>query len=682
MQLLTQFLKEQRHVTEVLSPTTVASPVIESFGVFTIPYLHLQEPARFAADSARIYQTEGLPGSLFATDAKALSIAIQTTPDLQKPPGDTLVQAIQLKMQDLGLWKEAHLAGKVVAQSVIVDRMQMELVIFITASIALLVLFLFIAFRSWWGVVIPLMIVIMAVIWTLGLMGALNRPLDIMTTLLPTILFVVGMSDVIHVLTRFITAMQEGHEKAAALQIAKKEVRLAKLITVFTTSVGFLTLTTTGIEPVGKFGIFTACGVLIAYLLSVFFLPALLIHVKVPQSMLASRRQFLWTAQLQRLFRFLVGHRMATLGAYLLLLAASVYFITTIRIDATLLDDISERDPIKEDFRFFEKHFAGVRPFEMHLEATTPEGSLYALPVLCEIEKVDHYLRTEQDMQFLVSPVSIVKTVNQALNGGSLDAYRLPATEAEWKRLLPKLRLLDKRGDLANVISADGRQARLNGKMADIGSRRATVKKEQLESYMKHHINPQLLKAEVTGSAYLLDKNNESLTTNLMEGLLMDVVVVSLLVLLMFRSGRMILIALIPNLLPMAVVAGIMGLLGIHLKVSTAIIFTIAFGIAVDDTIHFMSKLMMEFRTGKAPMLALRRTVLSTGKAIIITSCMLIAGFLTLLFSSFQGTFLMGLLISLTLIFAVLAELTLLPVLVMLFFKKKVKKLNAQKAVA
>jgi predicted RND superfamily exporter protein len=664
---LSGYIKSLPSVEQVLSPTRLTSPVVEPFGVFQIPYLHLEEPGRFASDSVAIYSTEGLAGSFFSADAKALTIAVQTTPDLQKPPGDTLLNAIQDKISTLKLGP-AHLAGKILAQSVFVDRMRSELVVFISASILLLTLFLYLAFRSWWGVLVPLGLVLLTVILTLGLMGALGQPLDLMMVLLPTILFVVGMSDVVHVITRFITALQDQQERNQALQTALKEVALAKFITAFTTSTGFLTLVTTDIEPIAKFGLFTAAGVMIAYLLSITFLPAVLLHVHIPERLLPASRQFLWTRQLRKWLLGLFHWRKSILAGAGALVMLSFYLISTIRIDATLLDDLQDDDPIKEDFRFFEKHFAGVRPFEMHLTAGQGKD-FYNLKVLQELEEVEKYLRKEYGLQFIVSPVTVIKSVHRAKHGGQNEEYRLPDTQADLNRLKPLLHQLARHGELNSVIAATSTDARISGKMADIGSLKASEKNRELQQFISKNTDPDYLKAYVTGSAFLLDKNNESLTLNLMQGLIIDVIVISFIMLLMFKSWRMIGIALLPNLFPMLLIAAVMGAAGVNLKVSTAIIFTIAFGIAVDDTIHFMSKLMQELRAGKSPLYAMKRTVLTTGKPIIITSCMLVAGFLTLLFSSFEGTFYMGLLVSLTLIFAMLAELTLLPVLLMYFLK-------------
>jgi predicted RND superfamily exporter protein len=183
-------------------------------------------------------------------------------------------------------------------------------------------------------------------------------------------------------------------------------------------------------------------------------------------------------------------------------------------------------------------------------------------------------------------------------------------------------------------------------------------------------VDTTVLTTRLTGSSNLIDKNNENLTLNMIQGMAIDVLMVTLIVLALFKSLRMTIVVLVPNLLPIVIVAGVMGMAGVSMKVSTSIIFTIAFGIAVDDTIHFISKLRLTLAKEPDIFKAVRRTYLLAGKAVVTTSLILVGGFSTLLFSKFDGTFYVGLLIGLTLLFGVVAELTLLPLLILYFYKR------------
>ena len=211
---LTRLARRQRDVIQVTSPTTLSNPVVEGFGFFNLPYLHPEEPGRRAADSTLIYHTLGLVGNVFSPDARAVTLVLQTTPDLKKPPGDSLLAALRLGLARTGIAPErAHFAGKLVAQSVFVDRLKWELVVFMSLSVLLVTGLLWLTFRTWWGVVLPLVVVLGTICWGLGLMGACGVSIDLMTALLPLMLFVVGMSDTIHIISRYVSELGHGAGK-------------------------------------------------------------------------------------------------------------------------------------------------------------------------------------------------------------------------------------------------------------------------------------------------------------------------------------------------------------------------------------------------------------------------------------------------------------------------------------
>ncbi len=664
---LTSFLQRQPHVEGVLSPTTVKSPVIEQFGYFEIPYLHASEPERYEQDSINIYTSKELIGTLFSEDATAVSLFVQTTDNLSKEASDTLMSALNLKLEELQL-QEEHIAGKALAQSVFVEKMQVELAIFMSASILLVIFFLWIAFRTAWGVLVPLVVVLLSVLWAMGVMGLFNKPIDLMTVLLPTIMFVVGMSDVIHILSRYITEIGSGKEKIPALKITVKEVGMATFLTSLTTSIGFLTLLTTAIVPIRNFGLYTAVSIGLAFILAFTVLPAILLLIKEPNKARARTVSFSWPVMMRNLLRFVLLHPKAILASSTFIILLSLVGISQIKVDTTLLEDLGDEDPIIQDFNYFEQKFSGVRPFELHLVAGA-NRSMFDAEVLQEVQELEDYLYNTYGLNFITSPATIVKTLNRAQNGGLQEYYTLPDSKSGLQSIKRRLQAFRNREELRSVVTPDATEGRLSGKMKDIGSARASVLNDSLRTFISQNINPDLLQTRLTGSALLMDKNNEYVTSNMMQGLLIAFGVVAVIVGLIFRSFRMIIISLIPNIIPLLMIGGIMGFMGVKLTVSISIIFTIAFGIAVDDTIHFLSKLKLELMAGKSLPYALKSTFISAGKAIIITSCILVAGFLTLVLSTFDATYYVGLFVSLTLVFAVVADLLLLPVLLLFFYK-------------
>ncbi|TGE04872.1 efflux RND transporter permease subunit [Hymenobacter fodinae] len=673
---LTRFIQARPHVVHVTSPTNATNPVVEGLGVFNIPYLHPQEPERRAQDSALVYRTPGLVGNLIAKDARAVTILLQTSPNLSKPPGDSLLAAVRTELSRQGFAEaDYHLAGKLVAQSVFVDRLQRELMVFMSLSVVLVTGLLWFTFRTWWGVVLPLVVVLGAILWGLGLMSACGVSIDLMTALLPVMLFVVGMSDTIHIITRYVTELGYGTSKRDSLVITLKESGFGSGLSALTTSIGFFTLMTSTIRPIYNFGLFTGIAVLLTFVLSFTLLPAMLMLLRKPQLRIPRQEGHSWDGVLGRMFRAVLARRQWVVAISALLLIGSVASASRIRINSALLDDLSKNDPVKLDFRFFEKHFAGVRPFELDLKPA-PGRTIYDLQVLRQTEQIENYLTKEYGLNFVASPVTLVKSVRKAFNGGLLEEYRLPESDAELKRLVSKIKLFRKKPEFRALVLPDAREGRLTGRMPDVGSIRADKLNADLRQFLRKHNDSTVLQTRLTGSANLIDKNNENLTLNMITGMSIDIVMVTLIVLALFRSLRMTLVVLIPNLVPILIVAGVMGLAGVHMKVSTSIIFTIAFGIAVDDTIHFISKLKLTLLKEKSLFKAVRKTYLMAGKAVIVTSLILVGGFSTLIFSSFDGTFYVGLLIGLTLLFGVVAELTLLPILILAFYKHRPKEIR------
>ena len=680
---LTRLARAERHVVAVTSPTTISNPVFEGLGFFNLPYLHPAEPARRTPDSTLIYRTPGLVGNVFSPDARAVTLVMQTSPDLKKPAGDSLLAALRagLARQHIPPARY-HFAGRAVAQSVFVDRLQWELAVFMSLSVLLVTALLWFTFRTWWGVVLPLVVVLGAILWGLGVMGACGISIDLMTALLPVMMFVVGTSDTVHIITRYVSELGYGASKRDALRVTLRESGFGSGLSALTTSLGFFTLMTSTIRPIYNFGLFTGIAVLLAFALSFTLLPALLLLLKKPQLRVPRAQGHSWDGVLGRLFRLVLVRRRVIFVVSGLVLAASIGLATRVRINSVMLDDLSKNDPVRLDFGFFEKQFAGVRPFELELQPAAGHD-VYDLAVLRQTERIETYLRGTYGLRFAASPVTLVKSVRKALHGGGLAEYRLPADSAELAGLRSKLKLFRKKPEFRALATPDGRAGRLTGRMADVGSIRADALNEGLRRYLRANIDATVLRTRLTGSSNLIDKNNENLTLNMITGMSIDVLMVTIIVLALFKSLRMTVVVLIPNLVPIIIVAGVMGLAGVSMKVSTSIIFTIAFGIAVDDTIHFISKLRLTLSHETSLFRAVKHTYLMAGKAVIVTSLILVGGFSTLLFSSFDGTFYVGLLIGLTLLFGVVAELTLLPLLILFFYrhKPKAKRTLAEKSI-
>ncbi|MFN4234525.1 MAG: efflux RND transporter permease subunit [Bacteroidia bacterium] len=667
---LTDSLREIPYIENVTSPVNLKQIIVGPLGPVEVPYLHPDEEERYGDDSAKVYSNKELVGTFFSPQGKAVTILLKTAYNPSKEKSDIIAESVKKTVTQFQ-FDETHIAGKVIAQKVYIDKMQWELMVFISIAIVLIIIFLYVAFKALWAILIPLVVVFISVLWLLGFMSITNQPIDLLMTLMPTIMFVVGMSDVVHIITRYVEELRIGRNKRDALNITIKEVGLATFFTSFTTAVGFITLITIKIKPVQQFGWYMAAGVFFAFVVAFTLLPSILLYLKTPRVAEKSIHSVYWNKILRGLFVWIIRNQKKIVSTFVLLVIIAFIGISKIEINNYILEDLRDSDPLKKDFVYFEENFSGVRPFELYLKSSDSSQSLLSLEALKEIEKIQFFLETEYGTGFIVSPVTLVKTIYKALNGGGEAYYKLPESNEEMERVMAFIQKFKKRKEFASLISADNTEARITGKMHDMGSKNVAKKNQALEKFIAENINQKIITAQLTGSAHLIDKNNAYLARNLVGGLSIAFLIIALLTAIFYRSYVMVLIALIPNLIPLVFIAGIIGFAGIYLKISTGIIFTIAFGIAVDDTIHFLSKLKLELDKGKSLVYAVKRTFLSTGKAIIITSIILCGGFLSLILSSFEGTFLVGLLISLTLLFAVIADLFLLPILIFAWYKRR-----------
>lgn len=660
-------------VLTVVSPTRLDDPRITPVGVFSVPWLRLDSDSTLQSDSARIWRDPRIREAFFTSDGEALLVLMQTAPGLSKEASDALMEAVEYEVANSGL-AEVRMGGRIHGQYWYIQKMQRELVLFFSLSIGLLAIFLAVGFRTLWGVLVPISVVGLTVLWQVGMITLLGKPLSILTMLLPTILFVVGMSDVVHLLERYIEALRNGHSKARALAISYHEVGLATFLTSLTTAIGFATLMTSGILPIREFGLYTGAGVFLAFILAFTMLPAVLLLVRTPIHAEKSERSGTWYPVLHGLLRKVLRYRRGTPWAFALLAVVSLFFITNLKVDNQLLEDWPEDDPQKQEYYWFEEHLGGVRPFEIEVRVKDSLASVWDLPMLQAMDTVQQHLETTYGVKAILSPVTVVKSLNKAFNGGADEYYTLPDDARDTKRMVKRAEMLMGTDGLRMLASPDGRFARMSGRMVDEGGYIHAQRNEVLDAFVQASTPTEKIDFHQTGMAYLVDRSNAKLSSQLIGGLTVAFALIALIMARVFRSWRMTLIALVPNVIPLLVVGGFMGLVGIDIKVSTAIIFTIAFGIAVDDTIHMLGKLRIELLKGKSLPYAMKRAVLSAGKALLITSIMLLSGFISLVFSSFASVFYMGLLVSLTLLMALVADLILLPVLVLRFLPVKERK--------
>jgi uncharacterized protein len=662
-------LERLPRVIKVLSPTRLTEPVITPLGVFQTPYLRYWNDTLIDLDSARIWNDPRVRDLFFTDDAKAMLVVLNAEPNLSKEKCDQLLANVRTVLVESGLG-EARMVGRIVGQDHYITTMVKETLFFLTASILLLAVFLWVGFRSVYGVWVPIAVVGLAILWQVGFMTALDKPIGILTMLLPTILFVVGMSDVVHILECYLEEIRNGVPRIRAIAVTYAEVGLPTFLTAITSGIGFATLGTANIPPMQEFGLFTAIGVLVTFLLAFTVLPALLVLIDPHRLLPKKDAGSPWDTRLPKLFKWTLRNRRRILIGFAVISVLGIAGASRIKVNNYLLEDLPNHDPMKQGFIWFEEKFGGVRPFEMEVDILDSSRTVWDLDILQQLERVQAYVDTVYEVDGISSPVTAMHSLNKAFNGGDARFYRLPEDSSECVRLAKRAKLIG--GQLlGSIVNDDGRSARISGRLVDLGGLVHRGKNEALMEFIAANTDTAVVRFQQTGMAYLIDRNNETLSAQLIRGMGLAILITALIMLWFFRDWRMVLVALIPNLVPLLFIAGVMGLVGIDLKVSTAIIFTISFGIAEDDTIHMLAALRQHLRQGLSPAYALKRTYLRTGKAVTVTTLMLLSGFLTLVFSDFASVYYMGVLITLTLAFAFVAELLLLPALVMVLLRKE-----------
>jgi uncharacterized protein len=572
---------------------------------------------------------------------------------------------------------ETHVIGRSLGQKIYVEMMAREMALFIAISFFLTLLFLFIAFRSFWNVVLPTLVVLTSIVWTLGAIELLGQDIDIMLTILPTILFVIGISDSVHILARYIELLRAGKEKIEAIKGAIRDTILPTFLTAITTAIGFGTLIFNGIEPVSNFGIYTSLGVMMAFVISYAMLPAGLYLCPKPGISSPMNKNDFWTPKLHSAFMWILRKRRRILWGSVIFTLICVAITSRINVNNFMLEDLDNDHFLKQEFRFVEEKFSGARPFEMAITFQSEED-IWKPETLRQLDLFDAQLRNEYGVGNLMSLPVLVKSIHQSLNGGQTSYFTVPETQED----LDQIRSIMDRKDFAKVyaliVNEEAKTARYSGKTGDLGRAHFDQKNLNLQTYYQS-LGATNWTYKVTGTAHLIDYNNSYLVDNMLLDIILSILSVALLVGFLFYSWRIALLSLIPNVIPLIGLSAFMVLADIDIKISTSIIFSIAFGIAVDDTIHFMGKLKLLQNRGYSKNYAVKRTFISTGKAIIMTTLILCAGFVSLIFSSFMGTFYVGMLVTITLIIALVGDLLLTSVLVLSFAKENKKFLAGRK---
>ncbi|MBK7817982.1 MAG: MMPL family transporter [Sphingobacteriaceae bacterium] len=332
-------------------------------------------------------------------------------------------------------------------------------------SFVVVIIFLWLSFRSIYGVVVPVIIVLVSILWTLGIMKFTGKSIDIMTVMLPTMMFVAGMSDVVHFFTKYFEEVAKGTPKAQIYPLILKEVGFPTFLTLVTTVVGFLSLLFSSITPVRDFGIYTSIGVVVAFILSYTFLPALL-YFFTPKKLVTVHGTNNRTTNVMRNGLFWIFRNQKTiLVITAVVMVLSVIGMFKIKVNNILLEDLSDKIKIKRDFNFFDENYSGVRPFEVQITLKDKTKKVWDRDVLLEINKVDEFIKKEYGAGFILSLPQIVKSIHRSMG----DSYSMP-NDTDYVAIKEAIVDNKKNRDLKQLINADGDQTKISAKTPDMGS--------------------------------------------------------------------------------------------------------------------------------------------------------------------------------------------------------------------
>ncbi|MEO2073684.1 MAG: MMPL family transporter [Zunongwangia sp.] len=541
-----------------------------------------------------------------------------------------------------------------------------EIGLFIVAALGVTSLIFFFFFRSVRATVISMVTVCIGVMWAFGTIGLLHYEITVLTALIPPLIIVIGIPNCIFLINKYQQEIQKHGNQAKSLQRVIAKVGNATLMTNITTASGFATFILTESKLLKEFGIVASINIVAIFILSLLIIPVIYSYMKIPKSKHLKHLNRQWIGSFVGWMEKMVrNHRIAVYFTAVGLLAISIIGIYNIRISGSLLEDMPQQADFFKDVKFFEEEFDGIMPLEIVVDTKRPRGVLKS-STLKKIEQLEDLIAEEPELSQPLSITRLVKYSKQAYYNGNPKYYQLPSSQ-EQNFILPYTKNMKGNDNLVNTyIDSTGRFARITTFMKDIG----TDKMEKIEDKLWpniHKIFPEdRYEVSMTGKALVFQKGTTYLVHNLVLSLSLAIVLIALLMAWMFRSFRMILISLVPNLLPLLITAGMMGFLGVPIKPSTILVFSIAFGISVDDTIHFLAKYRQEL---KANDWKIKRSVYAalreTGVSMFYTSIVLFFGFSVFMISSFGGTVALGGLVSATLLFAMLSNLLLLPSLLL-----------------
>ena len=571
---------------------------------------------------------------------------------------------------------DLRVSGMPYIRTINAENMKGEIGLFIGAALLITSLIFFLFFRSYRATFISILILLFGVMWSFGTLGLFHYRITILTAIIPPLIIVIGITNCIFLINKYQQEIKLHHNQAKALQRVISKIGVSTMMTNLTTAAGFATFMITGNELLFEFGLVTSINVITVYLLTLVIVPIAYSFMSVPKEKHLYHLSKTYISSVLDWVENIVKYKRKVIYTiYGLLLIFSVIGVSKMKVSGSLIGEMPKSASFFKDIVFFEKEFNGVMPLEIMIDTKRKKGVMK----LSTMKKMDELQKTIEQIPELSKPVSVVNLVKyskQAFYNGKPEYYELPTSQEQVFILSYAKNATKNTKDnlMKSYVDSTGQYARITTFMKDIGTQDMKKIEGKLQAKIDEVFPKDRYKVTLTGKALVFQKVTAYLIDNLIESLIFAILLIAGLMAYMFRSSKMIFVSVITNILPLCITSGLMGYLGIPLKPSTILVFSIAFGISVDNAIQFMAKyrhdlLQNNGKIKKSVFSALRETGIST----FYTSVVLIFGFAIFTLSSFGGTVALGGLISCTLLFAMFANLLVLPALVLTFEKKKAR---------
>ncbi|MEM5538819.1 MULTISPECIES: efflux RND transporter permease subunit [unclassified Olleya] len=607
---------------------------------------------------------------LFNKKTKTVRTAIYLKKDIVNTPArkdfvmDNLVEKVKAFETSQGM--NVRISGMPYIRTLNAQNIVDEINLFVLAALLVTSLIFFLFFRSFRATFISLIVVCIGVMWTLGILGMLGYEITVLTALIPPLIIVIGIPNCIFLINKYQHEVKSHGNKVKSLQRVITKVGNATLMTNVTTASGFATFILTESTLLKEFGVVASLSILAIFILCLLIIPIIYTFLPYPKERHLEHLNKKWIGGFVDWMEKMVREKRITIYiTSIVLLVVCLIGIFQIKISGSLIEDMPKKAEFFQDIRFFEEEFDGIMPLEIMIDTKRKQGVM-KLATLKRMNKIEEFINETPEFSKPISVVGLVKYSKQAYYNGNPKYYQLP-TSQENSFILSYAKNSTSNVDLLkNFVDSTGQYARITTFMKDIGTDKMERIQENLQDKIDNVFPEERYNVTMTGKALVFQKGTKYLVKNLAISLSLAVILISLFMAYMFRSFRMIIVSLIPNLLPLVVTAGLMGYLGVPIKPSTILVFSIAFGISVDDTIHFLAKYRQELQANnwkikKSVYAALRET----GVSMFYTSIVLFFGFSVFIISSFGGTVALGALVSVTLLFAMLSNLLLLPSLLL-----------------